>query len=141
MAQILKNVIGTYLYTYIINLYNPYLELSSTDESRVACASTALLSLLRSWAGLLHISNPALPTKPLQSLVDILHIQTHQARKISYETRKLILNIIFKSLNLQVTDLLKQSFYVCVMSRFFLIFRLVISVVKLLALVKLFCFV
>lgn len=78
------------------------LELTHTDESRVACASTALLSLLRSWSGLLHISDPFLSTRPLQSLVEILQIQTHQARKISYETRKVVMDIIFKSLNLQV---------------------------------------
>ena len=106
---LLKPVLMTYtinIKSFINSHLSFLLELSSSDETRIGCASAALLSLLRSWSGLLHISNPTLSGdsgSPLHSLVQILHIHTHQARKISYETRKLVLDIIFKSLNLQVS--------------------------------------
>jgi hypothetical protein len=50
----------------------------------------------------LGLSNPHLPTRPMQSLVDILRLQTEDSRKVSNETRRVVLDILFKSLNLQV---------------------------------------
>ena len=72
------------------------------NEIRVKGASTALLSMLRSWTGILHLNSPGLMTRPIHTLVEVLTIQTHQSRKVAYETRRLVLDIIYKSLNLQV---------------------------------------
>ena len=68
-----------------------------SENSRTENGSAALLSILRSWPGLLHFSNPHLPTKPLQSLLDILNLP-------SYETRRTILDLLYQSLSLQVPD-------------------------------------
>ena len=53
-------------------------------------------------------SNPHLATRPMQSLVDILHLQTEESRKVSNETRRVVLDILFKSLNLQVGQRLEN---------------------------------
>ena len=45
--------------------------------------------------GLLHLSHPALPSRPLASLLDTLYLP-------SYDTRKTILDLVYKSLRLQV---------------------------------------
>jgi len=71
--------------------------LGKSEESRTECAATALQSVLRSWPGLIHMSSPYLPTKPLQSLLDILYLP-------SYETRRTILDLLYQSLSLQVPD-------------------------------------
>ena len=44
----------------------------------------------------------------MQSLVDILHLQTEESRKVSNETRRVVLDILFKSLNLQVVQRLEN---------------------------------
>ena len=58
----------------------------------------ALLSILRSYPGLLHLSDPNNLTRPLQALVDILYLP-------SYDTRRLVLDILYQSLSLQVQAL------------------------------------
>ena len=47
--------------------------------------------------GLLHLSHPALPSRPLASLLDTLYLP-------SYDTRKTILDLVYKSLRLQVGE-------------------------------------
>ena len=47
------------------------------------------------WSGLLHLSHPSLPSRPLASLLDTLYLP-------SYDTRKTILDLVYKSLRLQV---------------------------------------
>jgi len=71
--------------------------LGKAEESRTECGATALLSVLRSWPGLIHLSSPHLHTRPLQSLLDILYLP-------SYETRRTILDLLYQSLSLQVPD-------------------------------------
>jgi len=71
--------------------------LGKSEDSRTECGATALLSLVRSWPGLLHLSCPQLHTRPLQSLLDILYLP-------SYETRRTILDLLYQSLSLQVPD-------------------------------------
>ena len=70
---------------------------NKAEESRIESSVTALLSILRSWPGLLHLSHPALPSRPLASLLDTLYLP-------SYDTRKTILDLVYKSLRLQVPD-------------------------------------
>ena len=92
--------------------------LGKSEESRIESSVAALLSILRSWPGtynnmkafgikphlvnyttpdpgLLHLSHPALPSRPLASLLDTLYLP-------SYDTRKTILDLVYKSLRLQV---------------------------------------
>ena len=71
--------------------------LAKSEESRTECGATTLLSVLRSWPGLIHLSCPQLHTRPLQSLLDILYLP-------SYETRRTILDLLYQSLSLQVPD-------------------------------------
>jgi len=84
-------------------IVSPYTELPHTDSqdsqanSRLESAATTLLSLTRSWPGLLHLTSPHLSTQPLQSLLDSLYLP-------SYQTRSTILDLVFRSLSLQVPD-------------------------------------
>ena len=55
------------------------------------------------WSGLLHLSHPSLPSRPLASLLDTLYLP-------SYDTRKTILDLVYKSLRLQVRKFLFGSF-------------------------------
>ena len=71
--------------------------LGKTEDCRLDSSVTALLSLLRSWPGLLHLSHPSLPTRPLKSLLEILFLP-------SYDTRKTIIDLLYKSLRLQVPE-------------------------------------
>jgi len=70
---------------------------SKGEEGRTECAAAALLSILRSWPGLIHLSNPEMLTKPLKTLVDTLYLP-------SYDTRRTILDLLYQSLSLQVPD-------------------------------------
>ena len=54
--------------------------------------------------GLLHLSHPALPSRPLASLLDTLYLP-------SYDTRKTILDLVYKSLRLQVRIFLNLAFF------------------------------
>ena len=94
----------TYFFLYLVDNEKP--DDTRMNEIRVKGASTALLSMLRSWTGILLLNSPGLMTRPIQTLVEVLTIQTHQSRKVAYETRRLILDIIYKSLNLQVLSYL-----------------------------------
>jgi len=71
--------------------------LGKGEESKVECAATALLSLLRCWPGLVHLTSPVLHTRPLHSLLDMLYLP-------SYETRRTVLDLLYQSLSLQVPD-------------------------------------
>ena len=76
--------------------------------ARLECAATALLCLLRSWPGLLHLTagrrspDPHLnscrsPDRgPLASLIDTLYLPSYQARRA-------ILDLLYRSLNIQVS--------------------------------------
>jgi len=68
-----------------------------SEDGRVDTAGMALLSIIRSYPGLLHLSDPSSPTRPLQALVDILYLP-------SYDTRRLVLDILYQSLSLQVPE-------------------------------------
>ena len=75
-------------------LLSPYTELPHNGD-RVAGASAALLSALRSWPGLLHLTRP--PAPPLASLLQTLHLP-------SYQTRTAVLDLLFRSLSLPCPD-------------------------------------
>ena len=86
-------------------LVSPYTEIphSDTDTARLETAATTVLSLLRSWPGLLHLTSTRLTTRPLHSLLNILYLDSYQARRS-------ILDLLYKSLSLQVkTSPLPQS--------------------------------
>ena len=81
-------------------LVAPYTEISNTsdtDTARLETAATTVLSLLRSWPGLLHLTSTKLTTRPLHSLLNILYLDSYQARRS-------ILDLLYKSLSLQVTS-------------------------------------
>ena len=77
----------------------PYTQLpysdTAVDTSRLESAATSLLSLLRCWPGLLHLNSNNLTTKPLLSLLNVLYLDSYQARST-------ILDLLYKSLSLQV---------------------------------------
>lgn len=76
----------------------PYTELphsESADSNRLENAATSLLSLLRCWPGLLHLNSNSLSTRPLHSLLNILYLDSYQARRT-------VLDLLYKSLSLQV---------------------------------------
>ena len=79
-------------------LVSPYTEIphSETDAGRLETAATTILSLLRCWPGLLHLNSTKLTTRPLHSLLSILYLDSYQARRS-------ILDLLYKSLSLQVT--------------------------------------
>ena len=84
-------------------LVSPYTELPHSDpgdpvtSARLECAATALLSLLRSWPGLLHLTSDQLSSRPLQSLINTLYLPSYQARTS-------ILDLLYKSLNIDVPE-------------------------------------
>ena len=85
-----------------------YLFPFKVTTARLECAATALLCLLRSWPGLLHLTagrrSPAphlntcqAPCRgPLTSLLDTLYLPSYQARRA-------ILDLLYRSLNIQVS--------------------------------------
>ena len=79
----------------------PYTQLPHTeaDSSRLESAATSLLSLVRCWPGLLHLNSNNLTTRPLHSLLNILYLD-------SYTARRTILDLLYKSLSLQVSSTL-----------------------------------
>ena len=68
-------------------ILSPFTSLPHADTqdqvimSRLECTTTCLLSLIRSWPGLLHITSDHLRSKPLQSLIDSLYLPSYQARR------------------------------------------------------------
>ena len=92
--------LGSFLIQYFFSF--------KATTARLECAATALLCLLRSWPGLLHLTagrrSPAphlntcqAPCRgPLASLLDTLYLPSYQARRA-------ILDLLYRSLNIQVS--------------------------------------
>ena len=84
--------------------------------ARLDCAATTLLCLLRSWPGLLHLTTPVKRSPdthltsfkssgrgPLASLLDTLYLPSYQARRA-------ILDLLYRSLNIQVSFVKKTRY-------------------------------
>ena len=63
-------------------------QLQSSDQNddrahRFQCSRFSLLSLLRSWTGLIHLSNPLKSrgyTSPIKAMINVLYLSDEQTR-------------------------------------------------------------